>query len=89
MRTTELTLRVPEELAREAERAGLLTPEAIEKLLREALERRNGIDALFSTIDRLHAANLPPMTVEEIQAEVDAVRAERRALRKASGADRP
>ncbi len=78
MSTTELTLGVPEELARDAERAGLLTPEAIERLLRDALERRAGIDELFSTMDRLHAAKIPPMTMEEIQAEVDAVRANAR-----------
>jgi hypothetical protein len=30
-------------------------------------------------MDKLAAANIPPMTMEEIQAEVDAVRAERKA----------
>ena len=85
MSTTELTVRVPEDLARDAERAGLFTSEAIEKLLRDALDRRNGIDEFFGTIDRLHTANLPPMTMEEIQAEVDAVRAARRARRKGGG----
>ena len=32
----------------------------------------------FETADRLAAANVPPMTMEEIQAEVDAVRRARR-----------
>ena len=37
------------------------------------------MDELFGAMDRLADANIPPMTMEEIQAEVDAVRAERRA----------
>lgn len=35
-----------------------------------------------ATVERLRAANIPPMSEEEIQAEIDAVRAERRAARK-------
>lgn len=84
-----LQISLPDLLAQEAQRAGLLTPEAIEQLLRDALDRRKGIDEFFATVDRLHAANLAPMTMAEIQAEVDAVRAERRAQRQAGDADRP
>ena len=54
------------------------SPEAIEAMLREQLKKRR-IDELFDAADRLAVADLPPMTEEEVQAEVDPVRAERRA----------
>ena len=73
----ELTVNLPDTLANEAEAAGLLTPEAIERLLREAV-RRKAVNELFEAADGLAAANIPPMTMEEIQAEVDAVRKARR-----------
>jgi hypothetical protein len=73
----ELTVSLPDTLANEAKAAGLLTPEAIERLLREAV-RRNAVNELFEAADRLAAADIPPMTMQEIQAEVDAVRQARR-----------
>jgi hypothetical protein len=73
-------------LAKEAKAAGLFGPQAIEKLLREAIERRNQIDSFFAIVERLRAANIPPMSEEEIQAEVDAVRTERRACCRTSSA---
>jgi len=73
----ELTVNLPDSLANEAKAAGLLTAEAIEKLLREAV-RRKAVDELFETMDRIADANLAPMTMEEIQVEVDAVRRARR-----------
>ena len=73
----ELTVNLPDTLADEAKAAGLLTAEAIERLLREAV-RRKAVNELFDAADRLAAANIPPMTMEEIQAEVDAVRKARR-----------
>lgn len=77
MTTWEVKLNLPDSLAQEAQKAGLLTPDAIERLLREAV-RRSAVDELFGVMDRLADANTPPMTMEEIQAEVDAVRAKRR-----------
>ncbi len=75
--TTEIKLSLPDKLATEAQQAGLLTSQAIEQLLREAV-RRKAVDELFQKMDELADANFPPMTMEEIQAEVDAVRAQRR-----------
>ena len=49
--------------------------------------RRAGLDRLLAIAPALEAAGVPPMTEEEIQAEVDAVRAARRA--RGRGADRP
>lgn len=77
MTTLEVKLDLPESLAKEAQQAGLLTPKAIERLLREAV-RRKAVDELFEAADRMADANIPPMTMEEIQAEVDAVRKARR-----------
>lgn len=74
---TTVTLNLPDTLAEEANAAGLLSPEAVEQMLREGL-RRKAIDGLFSAADKLAAANFTPMTMQEIQNEVNAVRAERK-----------
>lgn len=75
---TKVQVELPDTLATEAKAAGLLTSETIERLLREAV-RSKAVDELFEMADRLAAANIPPMTMAEIQAEVDAVRKARRA----------
>lgn len=75
MTTVRITL--PDELAREAERAGLLAPEAVERMLRERLKADQVAD-LFTAMDRMQAVDEPPMTPEEIQAEIRAARAARR-----------
>ncbi len=72
-----LTIDLPDNLADEAGKAGLLAPDALEILLREAL-RRLAVEDLFKSTDRLVAADSPPMTLGEIQQEVDAVRARRK-----------
>ena len=73
----ELKVNLSDTLASEAQAAGLLTPQAIERLLREAV-RGKGVNELFEAADRMAAADIPPMTMKEIQAEVDAVRKARR-----------
>ena len=50
--------------------------------------RLTALDRLLAIAPALEAAGAPPITEDEIQAEVDAVRAERR-QRRSSGADRP
>ena len=80
MTTVQLTLTIPDSLAQAAQQAGLLKPEAIEHLLREAI-RRQDIAALFAAADQLATADIPPMSLEEIQAEVNVVRAARKADR--------
>jgi hypothetical protein len=47
--------------------------------------RQDALDRLFAIAPALEAAGAPPITEDEIQAEVDAVRAERR---RSAGADR-
>ncbi len=49
--------------------------------------RLAALDRLLAIAPALEAAGMPPMSEEEIQAEVDAVRAERRS--RGSSADRP
>ena len=75
---TELKVTLPDRLAREAREAGLLSPRAIKRLLREAMRRRAAAREFLSVADRVAAAGVPPMSEEEIQAEVDAVRRARR-----------
>ena len=75
---TELKLSLPDNRAKEAAQAGLLSDAEIEKLLREEIRRR-ATNELFEAMDRMAAVEGAPMTEEEIQAEIDAVRAARRA----------
>ena len=82
MTTLEIKLSLPDSLAREAQQAGLLAPEALERLVREALRGRR-VERLAKARELLAAAPLPPMTPEEIQAEIDAYRAQ---ARRAAGA---
>ena len=77
---TTVQIELTDSLAKEAQQAGLLTTEVIESLLREAMRQR-AVDRLRTAMDRMAQADVPPMTEEEIQAEIDAVRAERRASR--------
>jgi hypothetical protein len=85
---TELVIRLPDELAQRARRAGLLSDAAIQELLEEAMRRRAG-RRLLDVAQHIQAAGIEPMSMEEIDAEVKAVRAERRAREAQSGgADR-
>ena len=77
MTTLELKLNLPDEVALEAQRAGLLTEEAVGRLIEEAVRREAG-KKLLDAMQRLRAANVPPLTEEEIAAEVKAARAARR-----------
>jgi len=77
MTTLEVKLSLPDSLAKEAQQAGLLAPEALEKLIAEAL-RRKAFDDLLAVADRVEDAGIPPMSMEEINAEIEAYRAERR-----------
>ena len=75
---TTLEINLPDGLAKEAEQAGLLTAEAIERMLKSELRRRAG-EQLLESARKLASTDLPPLTEEDIQAEIDAARAERRA----------
>jgi hypothetical protein len=75
---TTIQIELPDATAKAARDAGLLTPQALDRLLIDALERRKAADALLSIADRVAAAGVDPMSMEEINAEVKAARAERK-----------
>jgi hypothetical protein len=62
---------------------GLLTPDALDRLLTDAMKRQQTADALLSIADRVAEAGIAAMPMDEIDAEVKAAQAERR--RRASG----
>ncbi|MCC6616486.1 MAG: hypothetical protein IT320_23630 [Anaerolineae bacterium] len=72
-----LTLNLPQDLVDEAKSAGLLTDEQIERWLTDELDRQRKLDRLFGKLDRL-AALEPPLTEDEINAEIEAYRQEKR-----------
>ena len=74
---TTIQIQLPDELAQDAQAAGLLTPDAIERLLRDRLRRQAG-DALRTMWNRMPREELTLEIEEMINEEVQAVRAERR-----------
>lgn len=75
---TTLTIDLPDQLAKEAQDAGLLSREAIANMLRESLRRRS-VDELFQAMDRMAGVDTPPiMSPEELSEEIRKIRAERR-----------
>ena len=81
---TTITVELPDDLAEEAQRQGLLESAAVEAMIRETLRRRAGKE-LLEAADKLATAKCLPMTMAEIQEEVDAVRSDRRGRFPASG----
>ncbi len=75
---TTIQIELPEATAQAARDAGLLTTQALERLLVDALRRRQAADALLSIADRVAAAGIAPMSMQEINAEVKTARAEHR-----------
>ncbi len=69
MTTLDVKLSLPDQLRKEAEAAGLLSPKAIERLLCEEIRRRR-VDDLFAAADRLAALDLPILSDEEIAREI-------------------
>ena len=74
---TTIEIELPEDLARRAKEAGLLTPDAMESMLRERLRKQAG-EALREMWARMPREELTPEIEKEIVEEVRAVRAERR-----------
>jgi hypothetical protein len=75
---TKIQIELPDATAKAAREAGLLTPQALDRLLTDAIRRRQAGDTLLAIADRVAEAGIAPMSMEEIDAEVKAVRAERR-----------
>jgi hypothetical protein len=77
MTTLELKVNLPDNLAREAARMGLLDSESLQLMLREAVRNRR-IAHVAEARRRVAAAGIAPLTTKEIQAEIEADRSERR-----------
>jgi hypothetical protein len=75
---TKIQMELPEATAKAAREADLLTPPAIERLLTDAIRRQEAADALLAMADRVAAAGIKPMSMQEMDAEVKATRALRR-----------
>lgn len=73
-----IQIELPEATAQAAREAGLLTSQVLERLLVDAIRRRQAADALLAIADRVAAAGIAPMSMEEINAEVKAAREERK-----------
>jgi hypothetical protein len=75
---TKIQISLPDQLAEEAQRAGLLSSARLERWLREQLNMRR-TDELFPAMDRMAAVTSPAeMSPEELAREIAAMRAERR-----------
>jgi hypothetical protein len=51
--------------------AGLLTPHALDRLLNDAIKRRQAAGSLLTIAGRIEEAGVQPMTMEEIDTEVE------------------
>jgi hypothetical protein len=80
---TKVQIELSDATARAAREAGLLTSEALERLLTDAIRRRQAADALLAIAQRVAEEGIEPMPIEEIDHEIKTVRAERR--RRAGG----
>ena len=74
---TTIPIQLPDDLAQDAQAAGLLTPDTIGRLLRDRLRRQAG-DALRTMWNRMPREELTPEIEEMINEDVQELRAERR-----------
>lgn len=75
MTPLNLKLNLPDRLAQDAAQMGLLEPECLQSLLREAVRSR-GVAQLAEARRRVAAAGISSMNLDEIQAEVEVYRIE-------------
>ncbi|MBU6401108.1 MAG: hypothetical protein KGS61_12370 [Verrucomicrobia bacterium] len=75
----KIELDLPDALAREAKASGLLESKSMTDLLSTELRRRKAAAELNTVLADIRAQPGEPMSPDEIQTEVDAVRRERRA----------
>jgi hypothetical protein len=63
---TMVQIELSDATARAVREAGLLTSEALERLLMDAIRRRQSADALLAIAERVAAAGIEPISMEEI-----------------------
>lgn len=83
MTELQLKLSLPDQLANQARAAGILTPEGIERLVRDALRKAAG-QRLVAIGKQLRETGGPVINEAELEAELKAVRAELRVVRAGS-----
>jgi hypothetical protein len=76
----DIKLELPDKLATQAEAAGLLSPRELERILRAEI-KRVAARQLASGACRALDAGSKPMSMQALQREIIAVRAEQRAAR--------
>ena len=72
-------LDLPEEVIRDARSFGLLESKRMTAMLAEEVRRRRAGQELKQMLDKVRSAPGEPMTMQEIDAEIKAARAERHA----------
>jgi hypothetical protein len=76
---TTLQITLPSRLVQDAQSAGLLSPDLVERWLRAQLKARNNAEFL-AVLDRLDAVDSQDyMSPEDVAEEIRAMRAEKRA----------
>lgn len=61
---TKIEIELPDTTAKAAREAGLLTPEALDRLLTLALKRKQAADSLLSVAGRVEQTGAAPMSME-------------------------
>ncbi len=75
MNRVNVTFSLPQELVEKAKAAGLLANEQFESWLRRELARLQHLNGFADTVEKLRSLE-PPLTQEEIDAEIEAYRHE-------------
>jgi hypothetical protein len=76
MDTVEITLKIPNELVERAKHTGVLHEESLVQLIEAEVARREAGQRLLEMMRELQSVE-PPLTPEEIDAEIKAYRAEK------------
>jgi hypothetical protein len=79
----KIQIELPDETAAAARQAGLLTPESLDRLITDAIRRRQAAERVAEVATQVERAGVEPLSEAEIAAEVKAARVERRS--RASG----
>lgn len=79
----KIQIELPDDTAAAAREAGLLTPQSLDRLITEAIRRREAAERLLSIAERVAAAGVEPLSAAELDAEIKAARRGRR--RRAGG----
>jgi len=73
MTKIDFSLDLPDSVARKAEAAGLLTPRALTRMLRDEV-RRAAVRRIAEGVERVRAADISALSMAEIQREIRQVR---------------